>query len=122
MDEEDQISLNEDEIHETSAAYQHLSNMKKMMANRGLDTPFWNVNKKAYKSQNPQMKDKEFYKAMQKIKDKHTSKKPPKKPASAYILFQKDVSKIVKFDLGFRNELRFCWEIPKQRWLRLSRR
>jgi len=36
---------------------------------------------------NPQVKDKEFYKAMQKIKERQTEMKPPKKPASAYILF-----------------------------------
>ena len=31
--------------------------------------------------------DKDFYKAMQKIKERGTGTKPPKKPASAYILF-----------------------------------
>lgn len=34
--------------------------------------------------------DKDFYKAMQKIKDRGSGSKPPKKPASAYILFQKE--------------------------------
>ena len=34
--------------------------------------------------------DKDFYKAMQKIKERGTGSKPPKKPASAYILFQKE--------------------------------
>ena len=48
--------------------------------------------KKKLKNNNPQIKDKEFYKAMQKIKERNTTNKPPKKPASAYILFQKEVS------------------------------
>jgi hypothetical protein len=45
--------------------------------------------KRAYSkmSGNPQPKDKEFYKAMAKIKERSTINKPPKKPASAYILF-----------------------------------
>jgi len=34
--------------------------------------------------------DKDFYKAMQKIKERGSGSKPPKKPASAYILFQKE--------------------------------
>ena len=41
---------------------------------------------------NASLTDKDFYKAMQKIKDRVTGNKPPKKPASAYILFQKEVS------------------------------
>ena len=36
--------------------------------------------------------EKDFYKAMQKIKDRAAGSKPPKRPASAYILFQKQVS------------------------------
>lgn len=36
--------------------------------------------------------DKEFYKAMQKLKDRGTNAVPPKKSASAYILFGKEVS------------------------------
>jgi hypothetical protein len=54
--------------------------------------------------------DKEFYKAMQKLKDRGNNAVPPKKSASAYILFGKEV--IFK-SLGadnstlFRNELRF---------------
>ena len=36
--------------------------------------------------------DKEFYKAMQKVKDRGTNAVPPKKSASAYILFGKEVS------------------------------
>jgi hypothetical protein len=51
-----------------------------------------NLTPKNIKVQNPQTKDKEFYKAMQKIKERNTMNKPPKKPASAYILFQKEVS------------------------------
>jgi len=39
---------------------------------------------------NDKITDKDFYKAMQKIKDRGTGSKPPKKPASAYILFQKE--------------------------------
>ena len=42
--------------------------------------------------------DKEFYKAMQKVKDRGTNAVPPKKSASAYILFGKEVS---RGDLGF---------------------
>lgn len=37
--------------------------------------------------------DKDFYREMREIKDRTDASKPPKKPASAYILFQKDVSK-----------------------------
>jgi hypothetical protein len=36
--------------------------------------------------------DKEFYKAMQKLKDRGTNALPPKKSASAYIIFGKEVS------------------------------
>ena len=36
--------------------------------------------------------DKEFYKAMQKLKDRGTNAVPPKKSASAYIIFGKEVS------------------------------
>lgn len=35
--------------------------------------------------------DKEFYKAMQKLKERGTSAVPPKKSASAYIIFGKEV-------------------------------
>jgi hypothetical protein len=47
---------------------------------------------KKNKQLNSQPKDKEFYKAMQRIKDTHLNNQPPKKPASAYIIFQKEVS------------------------------
>lgn len=36
--------------------------------------------------------DKEFYKAMQKLKDRGQNAVPPKKSASAYIIFGKEVS------------------------------
>jgi hypothetical protein len=36
--------------------------------------------------------DKEFYKQMQKLKDRGSSAVPPKKSASAYIIFGKEVS------------------------------
>ena len=36
--------------------------------------------------------DKEFYKAMQKLKDRGSNAVPPKKSASAYIIFGKEVS------------------------------
>ena len=35
--------------------------------------------------------DKEFYKAMQKLKDRGVNAVPPKKSASAYIIFGKEV-------------------------------
>jgi hypothetical protein len=35
--------------------------------------------------------DKEFYKAMQKLKDRGSNAVPPKKSASAYIIFGKEV-------------------------------
>jgi hypothetical protein len=35
--------------------------------------------------------DKEFYKAMQKLKERGTNAVPPKKSASAYIIFGKEV-------------------------------
>lgn len=37
--------------------------------------------------------DKEFYKAMQKLKERGSNAVPPKKSASAYIIFGKEVSK-----------------------------
>jgi hypothetical protein len=40
----------------------------------------------------PTITDKEFYKAMQKLKDRGTNAVPPKKSASAYILFGKEVT------------------------------
>ena len=36
--------------------------------------------------------DKEFSKAMSKIKDRVNGTQPPKRPSSAYILYQKEVS------------------------------
>jgi hypothetical protein len=54
------------------------------------------------------MSEKDFYKAMQKIKDRAADNKPPKKPASAYILFQKEVSLSPK-----TNELFFCRNVLK---------
>ncbi len=41
--------------------------------------------------------DKEFYKAMQKLKDRGTNAVPPKKSASAYIIFGKEVSLWTQF-------------------------
>ena len=37
--------------------------------------------------------DKQFYKQMQKLKDRGQNAVPPKKSASAYIIFGKEVSK-----------------------------
>lgn len=45
--------------------------------------------------------DKEFYKAMQKVKDRGTNAVPPKKSASAYILFGKEVSCSIVGSLPF---------------------
>lgn len=39
----------------------------------------------------PVITDKEFYKAMQKLKERGTNAVPPKKSASAYIIFGKEV-------------------------------
>ena len=39
--------------------------------------------------------DKEFYKAMQKLKERGNSAVPPKKSASAYIIFGKEVSSAI---------------------------
>ena len=41
--------------------------------------------------------DKEFYKAMQKLKDRGVNAVPPKKSASAYIIFGKEVLSLHKF-------------------------
>jgi len=46
---------------------------------------------------NKTITDKEFYKAMQKLKDRGTNAVPPKKSASAYIIFGKEVSTFPKF-------------------------
>jgi hypothetical protein len=43
--------------------------------------------------------DKEFSKAMSKIKDRVHGTQPPKRPSSAYILYQKEVSKFAEFTL-----------------------
>lgn len=45
----------------------------------------------------PAITDKEFYKAMQKLKDRGTNAVPPKKSASAYIIFGKEVSWLLWF-------------------------
>ena len=47
-----------------------------------VEPPIWNKT----------ITDKEFYKAMQKLKDRGTNAVPPKKSASAYIIFGKEVS------------------------------
>ena len=46
-----------------------------------VEPPIWNKT----------ITDKEFYKAMQKLKDRGTNAVPPKKSASAYIIFGKEV-------------------------------
>jgi len=46
---------------------------------------------------NKTITDKEFYKAMQKLKDRGTNAVPPKKSASAYIIFGKEVSTFPNF-------------------------
>jgi hypothetical protein len=46
---------------------------------------------------NKTITDKEFYKAMQKLKDRGTNAVPPKKSASAYIIFGKEVSSFPNF-------------------------
>jgi len=51
--------------------------------------------------------DKEFYKAMQKVKDRGTNAVPPKKSASAYILFGKEVSET------FHNFITICHLVSK---------
>ena len=61
---------------------------------------------------------------MQKIKDRAADNKPPKKPASAYILFQKEVSLSPKTNELFfcRNVLKF-WEDPqKLKWQKWSKK
>lgn len=46
----------------------------------------------AERDQNIKITDKQFYKEMQKLKDRGTSAVPPKKSASAYIIFCQKVS------------------------------
>lgn len=43
--------------------------------------------------------DKEFYKAMQKLKERGNNAVPPKKSASAYIIFGKEVRKFFEENL-----------------------
>ena len=43
------------------------------------------------KGEKTSITDKEFYKAMQKLKDRGSNAVPPKKSASAYIIFGKEV-------------------------------
>jgi hypothetical protein len=73
--------------------------------------------------------DKEFYKAMQKLKERGSSAVPPKKAASAYIIFGKEVGskhflKSINNPLFLnRKELRFWKEtllLKWQKWLRKS--
>ena len=45
--------------------------------------------------------DKEFSKAMSKIKDRVNGTQPPKRPSSAYILYQKEVSFCSIFEFSF---------------------
>lgn len=47
--------------------------------------------------------DKEFYKQMQKLKDRGNNAVPPKKSASAYIIFGKEVE-FLNFDESFAVE------------------
>jgi hypothetical protein len=67
----------------------------------------------------PAITDKEFYKAMQKLKDRGTNAVPPKKSASAYIIFGKEVSTIFQIITNpislDRNVLKSLKETP---WLR----
>lgn len=66
-------------------------------------------------NKNAQIKDRDFYKQMQKIKEKFTGSEPPKKPASAYILFQKEKrAEILKRDPKTKvtevvKEIAQCW-------------
>lgn len=57
--------------------------------------PLYNDSEIELHSQRPikgsSITDKEFYKAMQKLKDRGTHAVPPKKSASAYIIFGKEV-------------------------------
>lgn len=74
-----------------------VAKVPEIVVNKPITQSVAEVKPKKPKNNNPQIKDKEFYKAMQKIKERNTVNKPPKKPASAYILFQKEVS--LKFPL-----------------------
>jgi hypothetical protein len=49
--------------------------------------------------------DKEFSKAMSKIKDRVHGTQPPKRPSSAYILYQKEVSFLFEY-MSCRNALK----------------
>lgn len=71
----------------------------------------------------PAITDKEFYKAMQKLKERGTNAVPPKKSASAYIIFGKEVKHLnLKPPPTYRNELKFWKEIQWQKSRRSSRR
>jgi hypothetical protein len=80
-------------------------------------------NEEAQSASKPEKKaisDKEFYKAMQKLKDRGTNAVPPKKSASAYILFGKEKrAEILK-----RNPIAKVTEVVKeiaQSWKLLSK-
>lgn len=49
---------------------------------------------------NQTITDKEFYKQMQKLKERGANAVPPKKSASAYIIFGKEVRHQFEFILG----------------------
>lgn len=51
--------------------------------------------------------DKDFYKQMQKLKDRGTSAVPPKKSASAYIIFGKEVSLVCIIIFNNRKGLKY---------------
>jgi hypothetical protein len=68
----------------------------------------------------PTITDKQFYKEMQRLKERGNNAVPPKKSASAYILFGKEVGKYLKnrFILVFRKGLKYSKGI---RWRRSQR-
>lgn len=102
---EDQISLNDsgNEAEPLAAGSLPEDELGKQSKNKSKtidQLPMYKRKQLAFrknKGPNPQQKDKEFYKAMQRIKETHSHNQPPKKPASAYIIFQKEVS----FDINF---------------------
>jgi hypothetical protein len=50
-----------------------------------------NEENETFEDKNQTITDKEFYKAMQKLKERGNNAVPPKKSASAYIIFGKEV-------------------------------
>jgi hypothetical protein len=70
------------------------SSKRQLMTHSAITNVVYRMFATSVKSDDPKesISGKEFYKAMQKVKDRGMNAVPPKKSASAYIIFGKEVS------------------------------